>query len=75
MSEPSTCRIQTVRCGQVVRIRATGNWCVQLLTVEQEYLLLGTDVKHSEVQYFVLITQRAASKYAFPKRRLDRLRV
>ena len=25
--EPCTCRIQTVRCGQVVRIRATGNWC------------------------------------------------
>ena len=27
MSEPCTCRIQTVRRGQVVKIRATGNWC------------------------------------------------
>ena len=26
-SEPCTCRIQTVRRGQVVRIRATRNWC------------------------------------------------
>ena len=61
MSEPCTCRIQTVRCGQVVRMRATGNWCrtgVQLLTVEQECLLLEADVKHPEVQKLVLITQR-----------------
>ena len=53
MSEPCTCRIQTVRVGQVVRMRATGNWCrtgVQLLTVEQECLLLEADVKHPEVQ-------------------------
>ena len=53
MSEPCTCRIQTVRCAQVVRIRATGNLCrnrILLLTVEQECLLLEADVKHSEIQ-------------------------
>ena len=33
---------------------------------------LEIDTKHSEVQNFVLITQRAASKRAFIKRRLDR---
>ena len=49
MSEPCTCRIQNVGCGQVGRIRATGNG-VQPLIVEQECLLLEADVKHSEVQ-------------------------
>ena len=62
-SEPCTCRIQTVRRGQVVRIvqQATG---VQLLNVEQECLLLEADVKHySEVQnLFSLLLQVRFSK-------------
>ena len=39
----------------------------QLLTVEQEWLLLGTDVRHSEVQNLFSLP-----KCAFLKRRLDR---
>ena len=53
-SEPCTCRIQTVRRGQVVRTCATKGTGigtgVHLLAVEQECLLLEADVKHSEVQ-------------------------
>ena len=71
MSEPCTCRIQTVRCGQVVRKRATGNWCTTVdcgagmsVTGSSCETLLGSKL--------VLTTHRAASKCAFLKRRMDR---
>ena len=45
----------------------------ELSSVEQECLVLEADVKQSEVQKLVLLTERAASKSAFFfKHRLDR---
>ena len=45
---------------------------VQLLTVEQECLVLEADVKHSEVQNLSLLLDAPPPKSAFLKRRLGR---
>ena len=70
MSEPCTYRIQSVRCGQEVRIRATKNWsktvdCVARIPVTGNWCTTLWGLK------LVIITQRAASKCAFLKRCLD----
>ena len=62
-----THRVDMVRHGQ-----GECNNEVLCANVGRKSVRLGTDTKHSEVKKLVLITQRAASKRAFPKRRVDR---